>query len=84
MRTPLEWRDHFSLRRGAVFGLAHSLTQLSLLRPARRHAGVRGLHWAGASTRPGNGVPLVLLGAEMTASEALEDLGMPAEPVGSV
>ena len=82
VRTPLEWRDLYSLRRGAVFGLAHSLTQLSLLRPARRHAGVRGLHWAGASTRPGNGVPLVLLGAELTASEALEDLGVRAEPSG--
>lgn len=79
VRTPLEWRDAFALRRGAVFGLSHSLTQLSLLRPARRHAGVRGLHWAGASTRPGNGVPLVLLGAELTASEALEDLGLQTE-----
>jgi len=42
--------------------------------PSRRHGGVRGLHFVGASTRPGNGVPLVLIGAEKTAQEALDDL----------
>jgi phytoene dehydrogenase-like protein len=76
VRTPLEWRDKYALRRGAVFGLSHNLAQLSLLRPARRHAGAHGLHWVGASTRPGNGVPLVLIGAELAASEALQDLGV--------
>ena len=35
---------------------------------------MRGLHWVGASTRPGNGVPLVLIGAQKTAAEALGDL----------
>jgi len=76
VRTPLEWRDKYALRRGAVFGLSHNLAQLSLLRPARRHPGARGLHWVGASTRPGNGVPLVLIGAELAAAEALQDLGV--------
>lgn len=74
VRTPQGWRDAYSLRRGAVFGLSHGLDQLSLLRPARRHPGVRGLHWVGASTRPGNGVPLVLISAEKAVSEALKDL----------
>ena len=61
VRTPLQWRNRCGLRRGAVFGLSHSLPQLSLLRPARRHGPMaRGLHWVGASSRPGNGVPLVL------------------------
>ena len=60
------WRDKFALRRGSVFGLSHGLSQLSLLRPARRHgASARGLHWVGASTRPGNGVPLVLMGVKV-------------------
>ena len=68
--------DKYALRRGAVFGLSHNLAQLSLLRPARRHPGARGLHWVGASTRPGNGVPLVLIGAELAAAEALQDLGV--------
>ena len=74
VRTPLGWRNAYGLRRGSVFGLSHPLSQLSFFRPSRRHAGVRGLHWVGASTRPGNGVPLVLIGAQKTAAEALGDL----------
>ena len=73
VRSPLGWRDAYGLRRGSVFGLSHPLEQLSFLRPGRRHPGVSGLHWVGASTRPGNGVPLVLIGAMKTAEEALED-----------
>jgi phytoene dehydrogenase-like protein len=71
VRTPPGWRDAYGLRRGSVFGLSHNLEQLALARPARRHKGVRGLHWVGANTRPGNGVPLVLIGAMKTAEEAL-------------
>ena len=74
VRTPPGWRDAYGLRRGSVFGLSHSLQQLALARPARRHPSVRGLHWVGANTRPGNGVPLVMIGAMKTAEEALVDL----------
>ena len=73
--TPPAWRDAYALRRGSVFGLSHPLAQLSYLRPGRRHGPqAPGLHWVGASTRPGNGVPLVLIGAMQTAREVLEDL----------
>lgn len=54
---------------------ADPLSQLSYLRPGRRHgARAPGVHWVGASTRPGNGVPLVLIGAKQTAAEVLSDL----------
>jgi phytoene dehydrogenase-like protein len=76
VRTPLGWRDSYGLRRGAVFGLSHNLEQLAFARPGRRHPGVDGLHWVGANTRPGNGVPLVLIGAMKTVTEALADLGI--------
>ena len=75
VRTPPGWRDAYALRHGSVFGLAHPLEHLSLLRPGRRHgSSCAGLHWVGASTRPGNGVPLVLIGAMKAAEEALADL----------
>ena len=74
VRTPLGWREAFGLRRGSVFGLAHNLEQLAIARPGRRHPSVDGLHWVGANTRPGNGVPLVLIGAMKTSEEALADL----------
>jgi phytoene desaturase (3,4-didehydrolycopene-forming) len=74
VRTPPGWQQAYGLRRGSVFGLSHPLEQLSVLRPGRRHGGVHGLHWVGASTRPGNGVPLVLIGAMQAADEVMADL----------
>ena len=75
---PIAWRERYALRRGAVFGLAHGLGQLAANRPGARHGLVRHLHFVGASTRPGNGVPLVLISAEQTAADVLEDLEDPA------
>ena len=45
--------------------------------PGARHGLVRNLHFVGAATRPGNGVPLVLISAEQTAADVLEDLEDP-------
>ncbi len=76
VRPPSDWRDTYGLRRGSLFGLSHGLDQLALLRPARSHGGVRGVHFVGASTRPGNGVPLVMIGAEKAAAAAIQELGL--------
>mmetsp|Transcript_33089 Transcript_33089/g.104096 ORF Transcript_33089/g.104096 Transcript_33089/m.104096 type:complete len:559 (-) Transcript_33089:450-2126(-) len=64
---PARWRREYGLARGAVFGLASSLNQLSFLRPGPRHPRVRNLYFAGASARPGNGVPLVMCGARQVS-----------------
>lgn len=81
VRTPLQWREAYGLRRGAVFGLSHGLDQLSIFRPGRGGGGggggngkADGVHWVGASTRPGNGVPLVLIGAMKVAEEVVARL----------
>ena len=60
--TPIQWHDNYSLYRGSAFGLAHQLTQLSILRPRLRHPRICNLYRVGASVRPGNGVPLVMIG----------------------
>ncbi|KAH8075135.1 all-trans-retinol 13,14-reductase [Aureococcus anophagefferens] len=73
---PREWRDGLGLRRGSVFGLAHGLDQLAIFRPSRRSARVRGLAFVGASTRPGNGVPLVLTSATLLCAELEDELGL--------
>ena len=70
--VPSEWRQKFNLKHGAVFGLSHGLLQLAAFRPPVR-TGIKqldspvvdGLHFVGASTRPGNGVPLVLMGVKV-------------------
>ena len=71
--SPAQWRDELKLSRGAVFGLASGLDQLSVLRPGPRHPRVRGLYFTGASARPGNGVPLVMCGARLTSEAIVRD-----------
>jgi phytoene dehydrogenase-like protein len=45
------------------------------LRPHNRHGRYRNLYFAGASTHPGTGLPIVLLSAKLTAERILEETG---------
>mmetsp|Transcript_2368 Transcript_2368/g.3411 ORF Transcript_2368/g.3411 Transcript_2368/m.3411 type:complete len:634 (-) Transcript_2368:193-2094(-) len=74
VRTPLKWKEMYNLNRGAVFGIAHPMTQLSIFRPGPKHPIVPNLYYVGASARPGNGVPLVLIGAQQVADTMLAQL----------
>lgn len=65
--SPLDWRSMFNLQCGAAFGIRHTLDQLSILRPGFQHPTLRNLFRVGSSTRPGNGVPLVMEGARQCA-----------------
>lgn len=76
--TPLTWRDHHNLARGATHGLAHTLFQLAYLRPHNRHARYRNLYFAGASTHPGTGVPTALVSGRFAADRLADDLGLRA------
>ncbi|GIL49585.1 hypothetical protein Vafri_5915 [Volvox africanus] len=71
---PMEWRDRYSLAHGAAFGLSHGLTQLSVLRPGLADKQVRGLYFVGASTRPGNGVPLTMISADLVTQKVVKDV----------
>jgi phytoene desaturase len=71
---PGEWNTHFNVTKGAVFGsLSHSLLQMGYFRPHNRHDRYRNLYFAGGSTHPGNGVPLVLLSAQLTCERIAKD-----------
>lgn len=72
--TPPTWQAHHNLAYGATHGLAHTLFQLAYLRPANRHARYRNLYFAGASTRPGTGVPTALVSGRLAAERVRDDL----------
>jgi phytoene desaturase len=65
--TPVEWRRRFGLYDGSAFGAAHSLLQLGPLRRKNFSAEIEGLYYAGASTTPGTGMPMVVLGGQQVA-----------------
>ncbi len=72
--APPDWRAATGVRHGAAFGLAHGLGQLSALRPGLKDARIAGLYFVGASTRPGNGVPLCFESGRLAAERVLRDL----------
>ena len=71
------WQTLYNLAKGAAFGLSHNFTQVGYLRPRNRHARLHNVYFAGASTHPGTGLPIVLLSARLTTERILNDAGVP-------
>ncbi|KAL6754674.1 hypothetical protein V8C86DRAFT_2696089 [Haematococcus lacustris] len=71
---PPEWRQRYGIEHGAAFGMSHSLDQLAAFRPGVKDNKVRGLYMVGASARPGNGVPLVMISADLAVKRVLDDI----------
>jgi phytoene desaturase len=75
VHTPKIWKEKFNLAKGAAFGLSHNFWQVGFLRPHNRHAKYGNLYFAGASTHPGTGLPIVLLSARLTTERILKEMG---------
>ena len=72
---PEVWKERFNLEKGAAFGLSHNFWQVGYLRPQNRHKKYKNLYFAGASTVPGTGLPIVLLSARLTTERILLERG---------
>ena len=72
---PEVWKERFNLEKGAAFGLSHNFWQVGFLRPQNRHKKYKNLYFAGASTHPGTGLPIVLLSAKLTTERILMEKG---------
>lgn len=70
---PQDWESDFNLYRGSILGLSHDILQVLWFRPGTKHATYKNLYFVGASTQPGTGVPIVLSGAKLTASQIMRD-----------
>lgn len=64
--TPLEWQDR-GMAAGTPFALAHTFAQTGPFRPANTTRHLPGLVFAGSSTVPGVGVPMVLISGKLAA-----------------
>jgi phytoene desaturase len=72
---PEVWKERFNLEKGAAFGLSHNFWQVGYLRPHNLHDKYKNLYFAGASTHPGTGLPIVLLSARLTTERILLEKG---------
>ena len=72
--TPRDFMNSFNAYRGATFGLQPTLTQSNHLRPQAKSLSCEGLYFAGSSTHPGAGVPIVMQSGKICAEELRRDL----------
>lgn len=71
-RGPAEWESELNLHEGAAFGISADLFQSAFMRP-RNKSKQAGVYYVGASTVPGNGLPMVLISAELVESRLEKD-----------
>ena len=76
VNTPQSWKDVFNLDKGAILGLSHSFFNVLSFRPSTKHKSIERLHFVGASTHPGTGVPICLAGSKITSEQVLQDFGL--------
>lgn len=73
---PADFAALYGAYQGGALGLAHTLSQSAMLRPSNRSRHVSGLYYAGATVRPGIGVPMCLISGEL-AAKSVEGITRP-------
>lgn len=66
---PGDFAQNVNSWQGGALGLAHTLGQSAFFRPSNHSSKVSGLHYAGSSVRPGIGIPMCLISAEIIAKK---------------
>ena len=66
--TPLDW-EHRGMERGAPFASAHTFLQTGPFRPSNRWG--ENIVFTGSGTRPGVGVPMVLISGKLAAERIM-------------
>jgi phytoene desaturase len=77
--TPTDFYQLYGSNRGSIYGISSNSRLTAFKRPANRSRILKNLYFAGGSTHPGGGIPLVILSGKMAAeliAEA-EDLSVP-------
>lgn len=73
--TPEDWADYLNLYRGSGLGLCHDLWQVGGLRPKNRDEQLNNLYYVGASTIPGTGLPMVVIGSKLVTERITHEHG---------
>lgn len=71
--TPVDLQEMSGAWRGALYGPSANDRFAVFLRPHNRSKDVQGLYFAGGTTHPGGGVPMVMLSGKVASDMVLED-----------
>ncbi len=72
--TPLHLQEMSGAWRGALYGASANSKWTAFKRPHNRCADIRGLYFAGGTTHPGGGVPMVMLSGKVASDLILDDI----------
>jgi phytoene desaturase len=67
-----DFSSNYNAYKGTALGLAHTLRQTAVFRPAMRSKKVKDLYYSGQYTHPGIGVPMVIIAAQILAKEVVK------------
>jgi phytoene desaturase len=73
---PSDFIKDYNAFRGNAYGLANTLRQTGVLKPACRSKKIKNLFYTGQLTVPGPGVPPSLISGEVVAREVIEQFGL--------
>ena len=65
--TPIDFHNTYASNRGSIYGISSNDRNMAFRRPANRDRNIKGLYFAGGSSHPGGGVPLVLQSGKIAA-----------------
>jgi phytoene desaturase len=74
--TPEDWRAGHQIYNGAVFNLAHTMSQLLSNRPKNKFDELEQVYLVGGGTHPGSGLPVIFESARISARLLLTEMGM--------
>ncbi|MEG1905250.1 MAG: phytoene desaturase family protein [Bacteroidales bacterium] len=75
--NPVDWQKMFHLHRGSGLGLAHDIMQIGYFRPGNVDEVLSNLYYVGASTVPGTGLPMCLIGSGLVTERIVDRSGAP-------
>ncbi|MCD8511577.1 MAG: FAD-dependent oxidoreductase [Bacillus sp. (in: Bacteria)] len=67
--------NRFNAFRGALYGIASNRKKDTFLRPYNKAKDIKNLFFAGGSTHPGGGSPMVVLSGRNVAQQIIKDFG---------
>ncbi|HNV23295.1 MAG TPA: phytoene desaturase family protein [Candidatus Omnitrophota bacterium] len=71
--TPLDWQNMFNLYKGSGLSLCHGLNQIGIFRPKNKDEKLKNFYYVGASTIPGTGLPMVIIGSKLVLERIQKD-----------
>ena len=73
--TPHDFASQYNLTHGSAFGLSHNFKQVGYMRPSNKARDMSNMYFVGASTVPGGGIPMVVIGSRLVSERVQGDWG---------